>query len=68
MTAYTLHIEDTRYAVPTLHFLICATEEEARQSALGYLADSHHHLSAEVFLEGEKLISLSRADLIGAGK
>ena len=68
MSTFTLYVQDARYNAPTLHFLLCDGEEEARRRALNYLADSHHHLGAEVFLEGERVIALSRADLMAAGK
>ena len=63
MHTFTLHILDERYSVPTLHFLLCDTEDEARQKALRYLGDSSYHTAAEVFLGVNRLFALSRADL-----
>lgn len=63
MHTFTLHILDERYSVPTLHFLLCDTEDQARDNALRYLGESAFHTGAEVFLGAERLFALTRADL-----
>jgi hypothetical protein len=44
--------------VPTLHIVQAATAERAREIAAQMIADSLHHLGAEVVNEGEVIFTL----------
>ncbi len=52
---FTLYIEDDRYSVPTLVFVIVRGEVRAKEIAKDRLAASSHHLSVEVW-EDETLL------------
>lgn len=52
---FEVYIDDSRYTVPTL-YLIAANEAGAIEAAQRMLADSPHHLGAELCLDGRRLI------------
>jgi hypothetical protein len=45
---YEVFVEDSRYAVPTLHLIQAADEAAARLQAQRLLAESRHHLAVEL--------------------
>lgn len=60
MRTFTFLIQDDRYTVPTVAFVVARDEPEARTLANERLTDSRHHRSIEVS-EGEiVLFSVSR--------
>jgi len=52
---FEVYIDDSRYSVPTL-YLIAADEAGAVEAARRMVADSPHHLGAELRLDGRRLI------------
>ena len=62
MRDYSLFIEDDRYTVPSLVFVIAASDERAREIAFDHLHRSHHHLSVEVRTLRGVVCKIRRAD------
>jgi len=57
---YTFHIQDDRYSVPTLEFVVVRDEVRARELAAKRLHASEHHLAVEVFEDDALLFRLDR--------
>jgi len=57
---FTLYIEDDRYTLPTLVFVIVRDEVRAKEIANGQLAASSHHLTVEVWEDGTLLFRSER--------
>jgi hypothetical protein len=55
---FEIYVDDTRYAVPTLHLIVATTVANARAAAERILAESAHHVGAELRLAGERLEGL----------
>lgn len=55
---FEIYVDDTRYAVPTLHFIVATTVAHARAAAERLLAESAHHVGAELRLAGERIEGL----------
>jgi len=60
MRTFTVFIEDSRYSVPTLKFLVAADEVRARELAMRELAASKNHLSVELQESGRSLFKQVR--------
>ncbi len=58
MRVFAFHIDDRRYAVPTLLFVVYPDESLARAHAWGVLRESEHHRGVEVFEDGERVFGL----------
>lgn len=52
---FEVYVDDSRYSVPTL-YLIAADEAGAIEAARRMVSDSHHHVGAELRLDGRRLI------------
>lgn len=52
---YEIYTDDDRYSVPTLHLVVAADEARALNVARRLIADSPHHLGAEVCLRGRRV-------------
>jgi hypothetical protein len=61
MDTYTFFIEDDRYSVPTLEFVLVPDKAKARQMASERLIASRHHLSVIVHQHGRQVFQVSRA-------
>jgi hypothetical protein len=55
LRTFNLMIQDDRYAVPTVAFVLAVDETEAREQGARRLAESPHHLAVEIF-EHDRLI------------
>lgn len=55
---FEIYVDDDRYAVPTLHLITAADEPGAFAVAERMVAESPHHLGAEICLEGQRLAGL----------
>ena len=55
---FEIYVDDSRYAVPTLHLVPAEDEAAARQIAEGMLSNSVHHRGAELCYDGELLAAL----------
>jgi hypothetical protein len=55
---FELYIDDDRYSVPTLHLVSAADQAAALAIARRLVAESPHHLGAEICLDGERLVGL----------
>ena len=60
METYTFFIEDDRYPVPTLEFVLVRDEALVRQMASERLFASAHHLSIEVHRGGSPTFRVAR--------
>jgi hypothetical protein len=60
METYTFFIEDDRYPVPTLEFVLVRDEARARQMASERLIASAHHLGIEVHRGGSLAFRVER--------
>jgi hypothetical protein len=60
MRDYTFHIEDDRYAIPTLEFVTADSESRARALATQRLQISPHHLAVEVHNSDKLLFRIER--------
>ncbi len=56
--AFEIYLDDDRYAVPTLHLVVADDPAMAYVMAERLMADSPHHLGAEICLEGRRLAGL----------
>ena len=56
--AFEIYLDDDRYAVPTLYLIVADDPAMAFTMAERMLADSPHHLGAEICLGGERLAGL----------
>jgi len=54
MSTFTFYIQDDRYEVPTMDFVIAQNEARARVRATERLLESTHHIAVEVY-EGDDL-------------
>jgi len=61
MRTFSVFIEDERYSVPTLMFVVAADELRARELAIRELDASKNHLSVEVQESGQFLFRQTRA-------
>jgi hypothetical protein len=55
---FEIYVDDDRYAVPTLHLVIAADQGAATTIAERMVAESPHHLGAELCLEGRRLAGM----------
>ena len=55
---FEIYLDDDRYSVPTLHLIVADDPAIALALAQKMVADSPHHLGAEVCLEGERVAGL----------
>jgi hypothetical protein len=53
--AFEIYVDDDRYAVPTLHLIVADDPAMAFSAAERLLADSPHHLGAEICLDGRRV-------------
>lgn len=60
MNAFTFFIEDDRYTVPNLEFVLAADTKKARQLATERLLASRHHLSISVHEQGREVVRVAR--------
>lgn len=60
MHIYTLFVNDDRYTVPTIKFIVGEEFDQARSHATQLLAASPHHLSVEFDENGSTLFVISR--------
>ena len=56
--AFEIYLDDDRYAVPTLHLVVADEPAMAFTIAERLLADSPHHLGAEICVAGERVAGL----------
>jgi hypothetical protein len=61
MDAFSFFIEDDRYTVPTLEFVLVADMARAKQMASERLIASPHHLSIAVHRHGRQIFRVARA-------
>jgi len=61
MRTFSVFIEDRRYSVPTLMFVVASDEVRARELAVRELDASNNHLSVEVQESGRSLFKQARA-------
>lgn len=61
MEALTLFIEDDRYTVPNLEFVLVNDTKKAQQLATERLIASPHHLSVSVHEHGREIVRVTRA-------
>ena len=52
---FEIFVDDDRYAVPTLHLVTAEDEAGAVAIAEGMVAESPHHLGAELCLDGRRI-------------
>lgn len=62
MTTYSIFIDDDRYSVPTLQFVVGGSETSAFSFAVMYLLDSPHHQSVRVDRDGTEVFVKHRSD------
>jgi hypothetical protein len=55
---FEIYVDDDRYAVPTLHLVVAYDESMATTIAERLVAESPHHLGAELCLEGRRVAGL----------
>src|SRR5688572_19892493 len=55
---FEIYLDDDRYAVPTLHFVVVDDQAIALAIARRLIDDSPHHLGAEICREGERVAGL----------
>lgn len=55
---FEIYLDDSRYAVPTLHLVPADDSAAARQIVQRMIDESEHHLGAELCFDGELLASL----------
>lgn len=55
---FEIYVDDSRYAVPTLHLVSAEDEAAARQIVARLIGESEHHLGAELCYEGELLAAV----------
>ncbi len=55
---FEIYLDDDRYAVPTLHLIVADDPAIALALAQKMVADSPHHLGAEVCRKGERVAGL----------
>ncbi len=60
MAAFAFFIEDDRYTVPTLEFVLAPDAARARQLASERLIASPHHLSVLVHQDGQQMFQVVR--------
>ena len=56
--AFEIYLDDDRYAVPTLHLVVADDPAMAFVMAERLIADSPHHLGAEICLDGRRVAGL----------
>ena len=55
---FEIYLDDSRYAVPTLHLVPADDSTTARQIVQRMIDESEHHLGAELCYDGELLAAL----------
>jgi hypothetical protein len=55
---FEIYLDDDRYSVPTLHLVVADDPAMALTMAERLLADSPHHLGAEICVAGERVAGL----------
>jgi hypothetical protein len=60
LRTFSCFINDDRYSVPTLAFLLVADEKLAREMALRRLLESPHHREVELLENGERIFERTR--------
>jgi len=55
---FEIFLDDSRYAVPTLHLVPADDAAAARQIAQRLIEESEHHLGAEICFQGVRLAAL----------
>lgn len=55
---FEIYVDDSRYAVPTLHLMPAPDEASARQIVERILSESTHHVGAELCYDGELLAAV----------
>jgi len=55
---FEIFVDDSRYAVPTLHLIPAENELMALRIARHMLAESAHHVGVEICLDGQRLTGL----------
>lgn len=55
---FEIYLDDSRYAVPTLHLVPADDEVTAQQIVQRMIDESEHHLGAEICFDGRLLAAL----------